>query len=164
LFAESLAENPSTPEDILREIFEEGEGLWQLSKNPSIPKDIFPEIFKQHTTNALGNPACPVELLQATAETISNEADALAIARNHSCPRQVLESLSKKYDGLEAKLAKATLRRFSPGVYAHLASHPSLEVRKDIAQNKYLPKEIQEALSQDSSKQVRDIIAKRGSF
>ncbi len=96
-----LARNPTTPSDILEEIYRNKEA-WYAHKyvmcNPNVSTEILKEVFEKRkiskNLDIASNPNTPVNILVAISQSESNEAKA-AVAKNPNLPRKELEKLAK---------------------------------------------------------------------
>jgi hypothetical protein len=128
----NLAQNPSSPEDVLRALYQENHQYWQgLAQNPSCPKDLL-QFFEDDSQRALFeylalNPALSEASLSILAESLNHKTRRNA-AKNPSLPKECLEAL---------------------------AQDPNKEVRMQVAARLDLPKELQVLLAVDKEKLVQ---------
>jgi len=158
----SLAKNPSTPEEILFDIFNESKTAMrgysvqaELAQNPSLPLDLLKELGNGPSTLARSyiaiNPLTPADLL----EKLASDEDELVRMRVTMNPKIKPETLIRLSEDADTNVrAQVAYNTKDPKLLEKLSNDPTPFVRMKVAMNKATSTSTLEKLKND--KDLRD--------
>lgn len=159
----ALARNPSSPIDVLRDLYERGSSFYRsLAANPSTPIEILDFLSQEKggdiRSALLGNPSTSANTLQSLAEVSRDLRSKTFIAKNPSTPPSTLEAYA---NGDSASLKKAVSSNVNvPDALAESLSKDSCPIiRGAIARNPSISLELLTLLASDSEPWVRSCVA-----
>jgi hypothetical protein len=159
----SLANNPSTPADVLRDLGKSKNDnlLRHLANNPNAPKDLLKELSQSAVMDikevVAQNPSTPPEILTKLAK---DPALAGAVVKNPATPKALLKELAKTFPTAVAENPAASPELLK-GIYSDLTTSGKKDdtLKRSLAINLNTPPEVLRELSKSDTWLVRQPVA-----